>query len=385
MSKILYIDAVNASSWYNYSLNYIFSKRNFPVMFLTSKFLWDPGFPPPPNTIIFFFNFSTKICERFNLSQKTRQILRAIEYPFDLLRLYRYIKKEDIKVVHFNWSRIPIIDYVFMQFLKKQQVETIYTAHNFLPHDSGKKFLPHFRRLYQQSDKVITLTNFIKNEIVEHCHIDSQKIKVIPHTNYSSIVKICESKVALKKHQPQKAGIEFLFWGAILPYKGLDDLLKAFAIVQKRYPDCKLKVYGKLSIPFSEIEKIIMEYQIDTKQIEFKFNFFPMCEAINYLNSADVVVLPYKRSSQSGVIPLLSTLGVPVIATKVGGIPEMIIESQNGFLVSPENPEALAQKMIEIIENPGELANIRKTIPQACEELFSDEIVSKNFKILYGL
>jgi glycosyltransferase involved in cell wall biosynthesis len=385
MSKILYIDAVNASSWYNYSLNYIFSKRNFPVLFLTSKFLWDPEFPPPPNTEIFFFNYATKICEKLNLSQKARQILRAVEYPLDLFKLYRFIKKHDIKLVHFNWSRMPLLDYAFMRFLQKKQVETIYTAHNFLPHDSGKKYFNRFKRLYRQSDKIITLTDFVKDEIVQQCQIAPNKISVIPHTNYSSIINICQSKHPLKKKTTKHTMPEFLFWGAILPYKGLDDLLKAFAIVQKHYPDCKLKVYGKLSIPFSAIEKLIAEYQIEASGIEFKFNFFPMCEAINYLNCADVVVLPYKRSSQSGVIPLLTTLGIPVIATRVGGIPEMIIDYQNGFLVPPENPKALAQKMIEIIENPSVLESLSKSIPQACEALFSDDMISDKFKTIYKL
>jgi glycosyltransferase involved in cell wall biosynthesis len=64
-----------------------------------------------------------------------------------------------------------------------------------------------------------------------------------------------------------------------------------------------------------------------------------------YFNQADVVVLPYLHATQSGVIPIAYHFRKPVIATNVGGLPDVIFDGETGFLVPPDNPTQLANKI----------------------------------------
>ncbi|MEM4847079.1 MAG: glycosyltransferase family 4 protein, partial [Thermosphaera sp.] len=66
---------------------------------------------------------------------------------------------------------------------------------------------------------------------------------------------------------------------------------------------------------------------------------------------ASIVVLPYVEASQSGVIPLAYTFEKPVIATTVGGLPEMVEHGRTGYLVPPRNERALADAIVHLLEN----------------------------------
>jgi glycosyltransferase involved in cell wall biosynthesis len=74
-------------------------------------------------------------------------------------------------------------------------------------------------------------------------------------------------------------------------------------------------------------------------------------ETAEYFTRADVVVLPYRSASGTGVIPLAYRYGKPVIATHAGGLPECVVEGVSGRLVRPGDPAALADVICEFIRN----------------------------------
>ena len=67
---------------------------------------------------------------------------------------------------------------------------------------------------------------------------------------------------------------------------------------------------------------------------------------------ATVAVYPYRSSTQSGALQVAYTFGRPVIATAVGGLPEAVEEGRSGFLVPPQSPSALAEKIITLVSKP---------------------------------
>jgi len=75
--------------------------------------------------------------------------------------------------------------------------------------------------------------------------------------------------------------------------------------------------------------------------------------------------------------------GKPVIGTEVGGIPDQIIDGYNGFLVPPRDPEAIARKIIELLENPEKTKEMGKKARQLVEEKFDIEIRVKKLVRLY--
>ena len=80
--------------------------------------------------------------------------------------------------------------------------------------------------------------------------------------------------------------------------------------------------------------------------MSFEFRYIPDSEIATYFAAADVILAPYRIEAQSGVALTAFHFGRPVIATRVGGLPE-IIDGNNGMLIPPEDPAALARAVDE--------------------------------------
>lgn len=133
-----------------------------------------------------------------------------------------------------------------------------------------------------------------------------------------------------------------LFFGHIRPFKGLDIALRAWPLLQR---DVTLLVAGEVWFAGEqEYRDLARECGVEQK-VRFEFRFIPDSDVARYFAAADVVVAPYRHEAQSGVAMNAFYFARPVIASAVGGIPEIIDSGVNGFLVPPENPPALAARI----------------------------------------
>jgi glycosyltransferase involved in cell wall biosynthesis len=120
-----------------------------------------------------------------------------------------------------------------------------------------------------------------------------------------------------------------LFFGHIRPFKGVDIALEAW---KKLKCDVELMVAGEPWFGFKPTEQ---------KNVRYDLRFIPDAEVAKYFEEADVIIAPYRSEAQSGVAMTAFHFGKPVIATRVGGFPD-IIDGRNGMLIPPEDPQALA-------------------------------------------
>jgi glycosyltransferase involved in cell wall biosynthesis len=128
-----------------------------------------------------------------------------------------------------------------------------------------------------------------------------------------------------------------LFFGHVRPFKGLDIALHAWR---------ELKTGVTLLVAGEAWWKGEEEYRALAQgltNVKFDFRFIPDAEIATYFAAADVVLAPYRIEAQSGVALTAFHFARPVIATNVGGLPEIIEEGRNGMLVPPEDPSALAR------------------------------------------
>ena len=132
-----------------------------------------------------------------------------------------------------------------------------------------------------------------------------------------------------------------LFFGLIRPYKGLGYLIEAMPQVLKSL-DCSLLVAGEFYDDKSKYTKLIDAHQLGP-HVRLEDKYISNEEVAVYFAAADVVVLPYVEASQSGIVPIAYSFNTPVISTRVGGLPEAVIDGQTGFLVDPGSPERLAE------------------------------------------
>lgn len=137
-----------------------------------------------------------------------------------------------------------------------------------------------------------------------------------------------------------------LFFGRISKYKGIEYLLEAMKIVHKKYPQVKVVIAGKGEFAFD-----ITQYQ-ELDYVEFRNRFIGLEELSDLIRSALVTVCPYTDATQSGVVYSSFALNTPVIATNVGGLPEMIDDGKTGFLVPPRDSFSLANAILRLLDNP---------------------------------
>lgn len=136
---------------------------------------------------------------------------------------------------------------------------------------------------------------------------------------------------------------DFVFFGRMRAYKGLDLLRDAWPLVLARHPGARLRLVGegdpeRLAPGISSLPGV----SIDSRWV-------PEAELASMIASAGVVVLPYREASQSGVLPLALAAGVPVVATRVGGLAEQLVDGEGGLLAEVD-PGSLAAAMSRLME-----------------------------------
>jgi glycosyltransferase involved in cell wall biosynthesis len=146
-----------------------------------------------------------------------------------------------------------------------------------------------------------------------------------------------------------------LFLGLIRPYKGVDLLLDAVAGLSTR-SDWLIVIAGE---PWGGLGGVL-ERQVDElgirSRVRLDLRWIPEGEVPTLLAAADLVILPYRRGSQSAVAPMALAQGVPVLSTAVGGVPEVVRDGVNGVIVPPGDPGAITAALESLA--PGRLAEL---------------------------
>jgi glycosyltransferase involved in cell wall biosynthesis len=172
-------------------------------------------------------------------------------------------------------------------------------------------------------------------------------------------------KITARKKLGLSAKNIILYFGIIRDYKGFDILLNAIAELKDSRLDFHLLAGGECYGNDEKYTKLISNLGI-SDYITWHNKYIPDSEVSNYFSAADVVALPYRTASQSGVTQMAYSYDLPVIVTKVGGLPEIVDEGQSGFTIEPENPTELANMLEKHLKNGTffEMENYIKTFKQ---------------------
>ena len=136
-------------------------------------------------------------------------------------------------------------------------------------------------------------------------------------------------------------GRVILFFGYVRAYKGLMDLLEALRVAPADSWD-RLYVVGEFYEPRALYEAAIRHPALAAKTTVVD-RYVANEEVATYFAAADVVVLPYRSATGSGIAQVAFGAGIPVIATRAGGLEDVVEDGVSGLLVPPSNPGALAQ------------------------------------------
>jgi glycosyltransferase involved in cell wall biosynthesis len=168
-----------------------------------------------------------------------------------------------------------------------------------------------------------------------------------------------------------------LFFGLIRAYKGLNHLIAAMPAVLREV-ECGLLVAGEFYDDKAKYTGLVEQLGIrDRVRIEDKY--IPNEDVHLYFEAADVVVLPYVEASQSGIVPIAYSFNTPVISTRVGGLPEAVLDGTTGFLVSASSSAELAQAIVRYYKG-GHEPRLRAGIARHVEQFGCAEEI-KNIEL----
>lgn len=137
--------------------------------------------------------------------------------------------------------------------------------------------------------------------------------------------------------------------GALTPMKGVKELVKAFPLVLKRRNNVKFLMCGD-GVLYNEV---IKELRLNGIHDKVKMvGWIPHNEVPNYLNELKLLVLPSYSEGIPGIIQEAMACGTPVLATSVGGIPDLIKDGETGFIMKDNSPECIAKNIVRALEHP---------------------------------
>jgi beta-1,4-mannosyltransferase len=240
-----------------------------------------------------------------------------------------------------------------LNWLRARGVRVIWTVHDFRNHDSRYWRVEDWaaRRLHRKVDGVIVHGPSAKRLIEASWHRGSGQMTVIPHGHYISSYRNELAPTAAREALGLNAGATvFLFLGLIRPYKGVVELVKAFRRVAS--PCARLVIAGQ---PVSRsMERLVSNSIQGDRRILFVPGYVKDDDVQKYMNSCDVVVLPYRRVLTSGAAILAMSFGKPCIAPRLGCVTDALDEKAN-VLFDPSVDGDLDRALGEALSRSQEL------------------------------
>ena len=176
----------------------------------------------------------------------------------------------------------------------------------------------------------------------------------------------------------QPAAPYALFFGRVESYKGVDVLLSAAELLADRLPGARVVVAGRDRTGrwASARRPPNVDWLVGPDRVSLQ-------DSVALIRSSRVVVAPYTQATQSGVVLSAYGLGVPVIATRVGGLPEYIRNGVTGLLVEPGNADELAEAMALLISDDALQARMRRAIAEARRSWLGWEMSARRWAEVY--
>ena len=241
----------------------------------------------------------------------------------------------------------PWVEYIHDGLLDQNITHSFHEVGN---HFTGNLNTPLLDKVIKDRSKVIlhsksTLKRF---ELIQKADLCNPQY--IPFGKFETLLlyrKYVNMSIDLDKNYPT-----FLFYGYFRPYKGLDTLAAACKLLEEQ------KVRYNIIIAGSGYDENL-DYFRNLKNCTVINKFLSDDEMMHLNEISDVVLLPYKSASQSGIVPTSFMFSNPIIATKVGALPEVIKNNENGLLVEPNNPSSFANSMKLLATDINVLATLK--------------------------
>jgi glycosyltransferase involved in cell wall biosynthesis len=264
--------------------------------------------------------------------------------PLTWLHVCRKIMQKSPELVIIPWwtSFWTLHFWTITALIKRlSPAKILFICHNIVDHESNA-----LSRICSR----IALRN--GDYFLVHSQSDEQRLRMLipsaPITHaFHPLYDFFKSKTLAPTEARAQLGLHgeiILFFGFIRPYKGLEDLLRALPLIL-RHRRITLLIVGEFWEGKKAVGELIQALNIE-EAVRVIDRYVPNEEVGLYFSAADLVVLPYVSGTGSGIVQIAYGLEKPVVATRVGSLPEVVEDGRTGYLVNPRDPKALADAVL---------------------------------------
>jgi len=295
------------------------------------------------------------------LPRKRNPLASAFIFSIDIVRMLQKINPD---IIHVQSLDIAVPALISKRLLKIPYVLWGRGSDVYLPHWRTKLTS---KTVIKDADSVLALTEGMKRAMRG---IHDRDITVVPNgielKEYTEKMQVEEVKCPPEKR--------ILFVGRLHPIKGVPYLLQAMKLVHEKIPDVKLILVGD-GEDRRQLE-ILTERLAIRECVKFAGSV-PHERVQGYMNQAEVFILP--SISEGFPVTILEAMAcsLPIVATRAGGVPDIIRDGINGYLVDTKNPEQIAWALLNILENEQLRKDISINNREEAEKYSWDKITIK--------
>jgi len=296
------------------------------------------------------------------------RILSIFSYhnPINILKLAFLLKKAAPDIVHTHGYFASVIGRIAAKIVRISGV--IYHIHTSFYENIRKKNILMENLLSRITDKIVFVSQAAKDSYLPYLKVKENKTLLISNgasdTNLRANLKKLNFKVATV--------------ASLTPHKGHRYLIEAAKIILNKMPQFEFFIIGKG--PLSED----LRNQVSSLRIKSSVKFLGQRMNIyRLLSKMNLFVLPSLREGLPLAAIEAMAVGLPLIVTNVGGLPELIRNGQSGLIVPPAEPLQLAKKIMNVFNNPDKLKKMGKESRRIFEEKFRSEKMVKKLENLY--
>jgi glycosyltransferase involved in cell wall biosynthesis len=295
-------------------------KRQYPSLFFPGKTQIEAGDDPAP--------------------VGARAIVDSID-PLNWRRAAGQIAREAPDALLFKyWMPFfaPCFGTIARRVKAKTGCKVVLICDNIVPHERRLLDGALTRYMLEASDAFIVMSKSVLDDL--HRFRPDARVELVHHPLYTHFGEPMDRVEARRLLGWKEDDRVLLFFGFVRKYKGLDVLLRAMPRIRAA-TGARLVVLGEFYEDRAPYDRIVAELGL-SEIVTMTGDYVPNESVGKHFSASDLVVLPYRSATQSGIVQVAYQLEIPVICTRVGGLEEMVRDGETGLLVPSEDEAALA-------------------------------------------